>query len=105
MTKVSKPQIKQANKQVIKHSEFVTECSTSDYKPTSYQQSVCSSNRVNVALTGPKSIPSHCKIGQGAHDVLKAFYLISLPAPTFFSSGTLLPDFFCNFKPVSTYLG
>lgn len=61
-------------------------------------------NRVYVALTGPKSIPSHCKIGQGAHDVLKAFYLISLPAPTFFSSGTLLPDFFCNFKPVYMYI-
>ena len=41
-------------------------------------------NSVYVVLTGPKSIPSHCKIGQGAHDILKAFYLISLPAPTFF---------------------
>ena len=51
-------------------------------------------NRVYVALTGPKSIPSHCKIGQGAHDVLKAFYLISLPAPTFFHQEHCCQTFF-----------
>ena len=94
MTKVSNPQIKQAN-----HQANVNNFSVNVQPQTTNLQVI---NRVYVALTGPKSIPSHCKIGQGAHDVLKAFYLISLPAPTFFSSGTLLPDFFCNFKPVHT---